>query len=214
MKANKIATAHNCNDKAETVLLNIIRGSGISGLKGIEAIRENKYIRPLIETTRDDIEEYCIENNLTPKIDKTNLESTYKRNKVRNDMIPYIQKEFNPSIIKTINRLSEVSTEENEYLDKIAEAAFEKILLERNLNEEKQIVLDLKKFNDQELVIKRRVILYTISEVVGNTVGIEKVNIDEIIKLCENNVGNKYLTPTKNIKVMVKNKKIYFTSLK
>ncbi|MGN1301696.1 MAG: hypothetical protein ACI4U9_04145, partial [Clostridia bacterium] len=81
-------------------------------------------------------------------------------------------------------------------------------------NSQNQITLDLKKFNNLELVIKRRVILYTISRVVGNTIGIEKVNIDEIIKLCKNNIGNKYLTPTKNIKIAIKNKKIYFISLR
>ena len=106
VSANKIATAHNSNDKAETVLLNILRGSGLSGLKGIEAIRDNKYIRPLIETARKDIEEYCIINKLEPKIDKSNLESIYKRNKIRNDLIPYIQKEYNPNFLKTINRKS------------------------------------------------------------------------------------------------------------
>ena len=221
ISANKIATAHNSNDKAETVLLNILRGSGISGLKGIEAIRDNKYIRPLIETTRKDIEEYCTKNDLEPKIDKSNLESIYKRNKVRNDLIPYIQKEYNPNFLKTINRLSEVATEENEYLEKITKIKFEEcyvgvapqgdpIFKETAHN---QIILDLKKFNNLELVIKRRVILYTISKVIGNTLGIEKVNIDEIIKLCENNIGNKYLTPTKKIKVSIKNKKIYFESL-
>lgn len=219
--ANKIVTAHNSNDKAETVLLNILRGSGLSGLKGIEPIRNNKYIRPLIETTRQDIEKYCAEHNLQPKIDKSNLESIYKRNKVRNDLIPYIQKEFNPNFLKTINRLSEVATEENEYMEQLTKIKFDECcvgaIIDCSLFEEmtqNQTMLDLKKFNNLELVIKRRVILYTISKVVGNTMGIEKVNIDEIIKLCENNIGNKYLTPTKKIKILVKNKKIYFISLK
>lgn len=63
-KSNKIATAHTKNDNAETVLMNIIRGSGTSGLKGIELIRENKYIRPLLEVNRNQIEQYCKENNL------------------------------------------------------------------------------------------------------------------------------------------------------
>lgn len=219
--ANKIVTAHNSNDKAETVLLNILRGSGLSGLKGIEPIRDNKYIRPLIETDRKDIEEYCAKNNLEPKIDKTNLESIYKRNKIRNDLIPYIQKELNPNFLKTINRLSEVATEENEYMEKITKQTFKEILVGAAIsrphyeeNTQNQITLDLKKFNSLELVIKRRVILYTISKVVGNTIGIEKVNIDEIIRLANNNIGNKYLTPTKSIKIAIKNKKIYFISLR
>lgn len=80
VNANKIATAHNANDNAETVLMNIIRGSGTSGLKGIEPIRENKYIRALIECTRAEIEEYCEGQNLEPKIDKSNMENIYTRN--------------------------------------------------------------------------------------------------------------------------------------
>lgn len=209
--ANKIVTAHNNNDKAETVLLNIMRGSGISGLKGIEAIRDNKYIRPLIETNRKDIEDYCRQNNLNPKIDKTNLEITYRRNKIRNKLIPYLQKEFNPNIIKTINRLSEVVSEENEYLKKITSEKFKMICLEENKN--KQIILDLNKFNKLELVIKRRIILYTINKLLETTTNIEKVNIDDIIKLCENNIGNKYLIPIKNLKIVVKKRKIFYIAV-
>ena len=195
--SNKIATAHNSNDRAETVILNILRGSGLSGLKGIEPIRDNKYIRPLINTDRQDIENYCNDNKLEPKYDKTNNENIYTRNKVRNTVIPYIKKEFNPNIIKTINRLSSLATEENEYLQAITKQEFENLLIEKTEN----IILDLHKFNSLNLVIKRRLILYTINEVLHTTNGIEKVNIDDIIKLCKNNIGNKYLMPIKEIKV-------------
>ena len=204
--SNKIATAHNSDDRAETVILNILRGSGLSGLKGIEPIRDNKYIRPLINTDRQDIENYCNDNKLEPKYDKTNNENIYTRNKVRNTVIPYIKKEFNPNIIKTINRLSSLATEENEYLQAITKQEFENLLIEKTEN----IILDLHKFNSLNLVIKRRLILYTINEVLHTTNGIEKVNIDDIIKLCKNNIGNKYLMPIKEIKVYVKKGKIYF----
>ena len=204
--SNKIATAHNSNDRAETVILNILRGSGLSGLKGIEVKRDEKYIRPLIEIEREEIEKYCEENKLNPKIDETNKESIYSRNKVRNELLEYIKKEFNPNIIKTINRLSQVATEENEYMQKITKQEYEKISTKDN----DIIILDLKKFNNLELVIKRRLILYTINEVIHTTNGIEKVNIEDIIKLCNNNIGNKYLTPIKEIKVYVKKGKIYF----
>ena len=210
-KSNKIATAHNSNDKAETVILNIIRGSGISGLKGIEVNRNNKYIRPLLETTRGEIENYCIENNLNPKYDETNLENIYSRNKVRNELIPYIKKEFNQNIIQTINRLSELATEENEYIENIVKKSYEEIKIE---NQNEEIILNLKKFNNLELVIKRRVILYTINEILHTTNGIEKINIDDIIKLCENNIGNKYLLPIKEIKVYVGKGKIHFIKTK
>lgn len=204
--SNKIATAHNSNDKAETVILNILRGSGISGLKGIEPIRDNKYIRPLIETDRIEIEKYCNKNNLNPKYDESNNENIYNRNKIRNEVIPYIKREFNQNIIKTINRLSNVAAEENEYMQKITKKEYDNISTTKN----DIIILDLKKFNNLELVIKRRIILYTINETLHTIKGIEKVNIDDIIKLCNNNIGNKYLTPIKEIKVYVKKGKIYF----
>ena len=204
--SNKIAIAHNKNDKAETIIMNFMRGSGISGLKGIEPKRK-KYIRPLIECERTEIENYCKEKNLDPRIDKTNFENEYTRNKIRNILIPYIKKEFNPNIINTLNRLSELVGEEEEYIEKQVERNFEDLKLAESKEE---IVLDLKKFNKLEKVIKSRLVLYTIMSIFGTTKGIEKVHVDDIIKLCDNNIGNKYLTPNKNIKVFVKDHKIYF----
>ena len=232
--SNKIATAHNNNDKVETIIMNVLRGSGSNGLKGIEPIRDGKFIRPLIEIEREEIENYCLKNNLNPRIDKSNNENIYTRNKIRNAVIPYIKKEFNPNIIKTINRLSEVSAEESEYLEKITQKVFNEISVESDCLRPKElgqihvgvapldnphleeiaknntIILDLKKFNNLELVIKRRIILYTINKVIGSTEGIEKINIEDIIKLCKNNIGNKYLMPIKKIKILVKKGKIFF----
>ena len=205
--ANKIAIAHNKNDKIETIIMNVLRGSGIAGLKGIEPKRENKYIRPLIETERKDIEEYCLKNNLEPRIDKTNFINDCTRNKIRNIVIPYIKEEFNPNIISTIDRLSKLVDEEDKYLEKRTIEIFNKI----KIKEEKGfIILKLKEFNEQDIVIKKRIIIYTISKTIGNVQNIEKVNIDDIIKLCEKNVGNKYLMPNKNIKILVNKNQIFF----
>ena len=206
--SNKIAIAHNKNDKAETIIMNLIRGTGITGLKGIEAKR-GKYIRPLIECKRDEIEEYCEKENLNPRIDKTNFQNIYTRNKIRNIVIPYIEKEFNPNIIETINRLSELVEEEENYMEKQVEKTYKNIVLEEK---EKEIVLDLKLFNNEEKVIKSKVIIYTITRLFGTSKEISKIHIDDLIKLCNNNIGNKYLTPNKNIKILVKNHKIYFTN--
>ena len=205
--SNKIAIAHNKNDKIETIIMHILRGSGVSGLKGIEPIRNNKYIRPLIECERSEIEKYCEENNLNPRIDKTNFENEYTRNKIRNIVIPYIKKEFNPNIIETLDRLSEVATDESNYIDRQVQNTYNKLLLEKT---GKQIILKWKEFNSQEKIIKSRLILYTVKELMGSTEGIEKIHIESIIKLCDNNIGNKYLTPNKKIKILVNDKKIFF----
>ena len=205
---NKIATAHNANDNAETVLMNFLRGSGSTGLKGIEPIRDNKLIRPIIECTRQEIEQYCNEKGLNPKYDKTNQESIYTRNKIRNMLIPYIQENFNPNIIETINRMSHLIATDEMYFKSIVKQSYKETFISRT---EKEIILDLKKFNVLEKVIKSRLIIYTINELLGTTKGIEKIHIEDVIKLCKNNIGNKYLTPNKNIKIMIKNKKIFFT---
>ena len=216
--ANKIAVAHNKNDKIETILMHLMRGSGILGLKGIEAKKGN-LIRPLINCQRVEIEKYCEEKVLNPKIDKTNVENIYTRNKIRNILIPLIQKEFNPNIVETLNRLSELVAEEDEYIHKQTILVYQD-MLEKEITFSQSCqkgtsplaILDLKKFNAQEKVIKARIILYTITRLFGNSSGIEKIHIEDIIKLCQNNIGNKFLTPNKKIKVLVKNHQIYFIS--
>lgn len=205
--ANKIAIAHNKNDKIETIIMNMLRGSGITGLKGIEPIKNNKYIRPLIECERFEIEEYCAKNGIEPRIDRTNFENVYTRNKVRNIVIPFIKQEFNPNIIQTMDRLSDLVKEEDEYLEKLVETKYNDYVEQEDKG---QIIMNLKDFNKEEKVIKSRLLLYTISRLLGTTKGIEKIHIEDIIKLCEKNIGNKYLTPNKNIKILVKNQKIYF----
>lgn len=217
--ANKIATAHNANDNSETILMNFLRGTSLSGLKGIE-IKRNQvaslsskeiltYIRPLRECERCEIENYCQEHNLEPKIDQSNFENIYTRNKIRNLLIPYLQKEFNPNIIETMNRLSEIATEEEFYFAEIVDKEYETLKLGNN---DTEIILDLKAFNELPKVIKSRLILYTINKLLGSTKGIEKVHIEDMITLCEKNIGNKYLMPNKKIKIFVKKGKIFFIS--
>lgn len=226
--SNKIATAHNSNDNAETVLMNLLRGSGISGLKGIEIKvtkskriagnlleeriiderrqQELEYIRPILECNRTEIEDYCKEKDLNPRIDKTNFENDYTRNKIRNQLIPYLQKEFNPNIIQGLNRLSELAGEEEDYFKEIVNQTYETLKIGEN---EKEIILDLEEFNRLPKVIKGRLLLYTINKVIGTTQGISKIHVEDCIKLCANNIGNKYLTPNKNVKIFVKQGNIF-----
>lgn len=198
--ANKIAIAHNKNDNAETVLMNIMRGTGLSGIKGIEPVRNNKIIRPLIEMDRDSIDKYCSDKSLFPKFDETNLDNSYTRNKVRNLLIPYIKNEFNTNFIDGINRLAELATQEDSYIESVVEKEFNDILISENSQE---LNLDLQKFNELHDFIKSKVIFKCINELFGTTKGIEKVHIEDIIKLCRNNIGNKYLMPNKNVKVFI-----------
>lgn len=204
--SNKIAIAHNKNDKVETIFLNLIRGTGTYGLIGIEP-KNGVYIRPLLEIEREEIEKYCEDENIKPRIDESNFENIYNRNKIRNVVIPYVKKEFNPNIINTISRLSDIVKDEENFLDNFVSEEYKKIVIEEK---EDFIKLNLKEFNKLEIVIRKRLVFYIINKLIGNTMGIEKIHVEDIIKLCANNIGNKYLVPKKGLKVSLKNKQLYF----
>ena len=159
--SNKIAIAHNSNDNAETIIMNLIRGSGISGLKGIQAKRDEKYIRPLIECLREEIEEYCLKKNLNPRHDESNDCNLYTRNKIRNEILPYIKREFNPNIVNGLNKLSKIVEDDEKFFIKILKQEYNNIVIK---SQETKIVIDLKKFNKLDIAIKRKMVLYIINK--------------------------------------------------
>ena len=114
----KIATAHNLSDNTETVLMNLVRGSGIAGLSGIPPVRGN-IIRPLLSCSREEIEAYCAENGLSYVTDSTNLDDEYTRNKLRLNILPLLR-EMNPSLDEGVQRMASVMRDADGYLDKIS----------------------------------------------------------------------------------------------
>ena len=197
-KANKIAIAHNMNDNAETVLLNLIRGSGLNGLEGIQPAEYNKYIRPLINCTRAEIEDYCTKFNLKPRIDSTNKENIYRRNIIRNELIPYLEK-INPSIVQTLNRTSSIIRNNNDYIKKMSDERYN--TLKNTI--ENAIYFETDKFNNEDLVIRENIVLRAIKELKGDTKNIEKANIDDIILMAEKKIGNKKIKICKNLTISI-----------
>ena len=208
-KANKIAIAHNKNDNAETMLLNLIRGAGLKGLEGIQAIEYEKYIRPFINISREEIENYCKKNKLNPRIDSTNKENIYNRNIIRNEILPLIKK-INPNIEEALSRTSKIIKEENLFIEENTKNVFDSLAA----ISVGKISFDIKEFNKLSNTIKQNLVLLTIKNLLGDTKNIEKVNIDDVIKLAQKNVGNKYIKINKKIKIYTKNKKIYFSNVK
>lgn len=115
---DRIATAHTLSDSAETMIYNIIRGSGIKGLGAIPPVRDN-IIRPLIDCTREEVEEYCRENGLSFVTDSTNLTDDYTRNKIRHNVMPFL-KEICPSALSNMKKLMESAREDSDCLEKMA----------------------------------------------------------------------------------------------
>ena len=124
----KICVAQNMNDQAETLLFRILRGTGTDGLAGMDYSRKSPagfdVIRPLLDCERKDIERYCEERELHPRIDKTNLEPLYTRNKIRLGLIPYIKENFNENIIETLSRLALNAQEDRDFLAAEAEKVY------------------------------------------------------------------------------------------
>lgn len=161
--AQRIAVAHNRNDQAETVLMRVIRGTGIHGLTGIEHIREDGVvIRPLLDTDRSDIEAYCKERGLEPHIDSTNLKPVYTRNRLRLNLMPYMRAEFNPRLDDALTRLAAQAEETDDFL---RNEALRYLDAEHHWNAVRS-VLELSGFGDLHPALAKRV-LTEITERIG-----------------------------------------------
>lgn len=197
---NKVATAHNKNDRAETVLMRVLRGTGIDGLCSIKYKREN-IIRPLLDVTRTDIEDYCRENSLDFCTDSTNLASEYTRNKIRNELIPILEKNFNPSITDSLCTLADNSAEDSEFLNGYASRLYSRI--NSPLPKRKPTVLDIKSLKMIGESIQTRLIRIAIEEVMGSSYNTERTHIEAIRSLLDKETGARANLP-KNLTVSVK----------
>lgn len=184
---NKIATAHNKNDKAETVLMRIIRGTGIDGLCGIKYTRGDMVIRPILDIERRDIEKYCNENALVYCTDSTNLENDYTRNKVRNELIPFIEKNFNPSVLNSLCTLADNSTEDVDFINGYAERLYKRI--NSPMPKRKPIVLDIKSLQMIGDSIQGRILRMAAIDVMGDNYALERVHIEILRDLMEKETG-------------------------
>jgi tRNA(Ile)-lysidine synthase len=128
--AKKIALGHNADDQVETTLLRLIRGSGLQGLKGILPLREGKVIRPLLEVWREEIESFAIEKGIHFRLDSSNLKPDYLRNRIRLALIPSVEREYQPNFKKVLLRTSAILREENDYLERGTEEAYQTIVQE------------------------------------------------------------------------------------
>ena len=193
--ADKIAIGHNKNDQAETVLMRIMRGTGLQGLRGIEYKRNEKIIRPILDVSRDSIEKYCEEYELNPRIDSTNLEAIYSRNKIRLKLLPYMKEEFNENIIESIVRMSDNIKLDSDYIDSQVEIAYQEAA--KSYEDGVYIFTDvLKKMHK---AIQSRIVIAAIRKVMGNVKSIDKKHIDDILKLTSDSKKSKKINLPKGL---------------
>jgi len=196
--ANKIALGHNQDDQVETFLLNFLRGAGITGLSGMPAKRKlepakNKsifIIRPLIKTSRKEILAYLSKKGLHPRFDSSNLDSVYKRNKIRLKLLPLLKNEYNPNIKNVIARTTQIFEEENAFWQNYLKTIFKNIVTKAK----KGIQLDVRKLLTQAKAVQNRVIQEALKQFSGDLKGVSFEHIVAIRKLCRREQGRKVLT--------------------
>jgi len=177
----KIATGHTMTDQTETFLMRLMRGSGLRGLGGIFPLVEGTIIRPLIQVEHQDIEAYLKEKGIEFRVDESNLDRRFLRNRIRLDLIPYIQENFEPEIVSSLGRITSIIREEDSLLEKIAQEKTKKAVLKKN----NRISLGVKPLSSLPRAMARRVVRDFISELRGNLREISFEDVESVLCLRE-----------------------------
>ncbi|MCK8816999.1 tRNA lysidine(34) synthetase TilS [Natroniella sulfidigena] len=178
LNLTKIAVGHHANDQAETILMNLIRGAGLKGLAGI-APKRDQIIRPLFELTKQEINEYCQRYNLQPRLDETNLETIYYRNKVRLELLPLLIEEYNSNLINTLQRTAEILDKEEDFLQQSTKKIMNELLLEES---SQQLIISKERFSKLHLALQRRVIKRALKLLSGQEQGFYYHHIESILE--------------------------------
>lgn len=163
--AEKIALGHHADDLAETVLMRFLRGSGLEGLVGFTVKSRGNLIRPLISLTKEEILAFCLDQGLTPTNDLSNTKSIYFRNRLRLELIPQLEEEYNPQLRQHLVQFSTLVQQENSFIEEYANQAFLEVLLRA---EEKVLVFDLNALMKKNPVLIRRIIRLGIEKLKGD----------------------------------------------
>lgn len=177
---DRIATGHTASDQAETFLLRLIRGAGALGLSSIPPVR-GMFIRPLIEIPKRDILDYLASHGIGYRVDSTNLTLCCRRNVVRNEVLPQLER-LNPRVVDSLSRTAEILREEDSLLANEVSEALPGVVKREGQGE---IALDLQRFLQYNISVKRRVLREVVKQLKGDLLKISFKDIDSILKLSQ-----------------------------
>lgn len=175
--AQKIAVAHHADDQAETVLLHLLRGSGLSGLAGMSP-SNNKIIRPLLFAAREDICDYVAENKIEYREDSSNASTKYLRNKIRLELIPLLR-DYNPNIRESLIATADICRADDQVLEDLAENALAEIWINDSN------ALSSREFAELPVALQRRVIRKAYTLIMGETRELNFDQVDAVLRLKE-----------------------------
>lgn len=175
----KIAIAHNKNDQAETILMRIMRGTGLDGMVGIKPVN-GSVIRPLLFCSRAEIEAFEYAEKLNHREDDTNKENIYTRNTIRNQLIPQLENLYNPNLVEGLSRMGQLLADDLEIIENQLKEILQKIAFQR---QGKMVSFNRRVFLDLSLGLKRRVLRHAIHSIQGDLANIEEKHIHNMIQL-------------------------------
>ena len=177
---NKIALGHHADDNAELILMNLFRGSGPLGLSGIPPVRNNRYIRPLIEQSRKRIMKYLQDIQVTYVLDATNNDLRFLRNRIRHELMPELTHHYNPNLVDTLNRTAAIFRDEEDWLNQYSSRIFN-TLAEGDAT---SLRMPVSKLLENHGATQRRTIRTAIGHIKGNLKSITLQHIDAVLRLC------------------------------
>ncbi|MDD3374939.1 MAG: tRNA lysidine(34) synthetase TilS [Candidatus Omnitrophica bacterium] len=214
-KAKTIALGHTKDDLAETILMRLLRGTGLSGMRSILPKREiyqMAFIRPMLTLSRINVVHFLKENNIKFCTDLTNRSKIFTRNKIRMDLIPLLEKEYNPNIKDVLAHLSIQAATDYDFLKSEAETIFLKI--SNHPKQSRNISLDLKKLAQHHPAIQRIVIRLAIQHLSGNMKALTFSHIKEIECLINNRPSKSIVHLPKSIAIQKKELVLIFSQKK
>ena len=165
LSLSKIAVGHTRSDQAETFLLRLLRGSGMRGLASIYPVKDSIFIRPLIETSREEIIAYLEENNLGYRVDSSNYDLSFKRNYIRGVLLPLLKNDASKNIEEILFRTAEVLREEDDFINSHTTYLFGKLAR----IEDGAVIFNVSQLREQHLAIRRRLLREGISHLKSDT---------------------------------------------
>ncbi len=181
LNCSKIALGHHADDRVETVLFRILRGTGRTGLQGIP-IKRGKYIRPLFDVTKVEILGYLRKNKIRYRLDQSNAKVEYTRNFIRNKLLPLIRKRINPNVDRAILNLVENTADEETFLEQIVDEALNECVSRTPAG---KLVLALNRFNGYDLWVQRRLIRRCIVNISGTKTYPDKETVDRVLEVSQ-----------------------------
>ncbi len=183
----KIALAHNKQDNAETIIMQLSRGSGLKGAAGIKPVR-GRIIRPMLDVTRPEVEEYLRKEDLVFRTDSSNLEDAYTRNRVRNNIIPLLIDEVNKGAIENITRAAKLIGMADQYIEKQATKEYKAMVRsqKRHISKAK---LPIKEMQAQDPILQTYIIRLALTDVNVNLKNLTARHIEDIRSLLSMQTG-------------------------